>query len=311
MPRTRDATRSRARPDLASLVTRRHEALRDQLAAAHGGKVEGVHQARVASRRLREVVPILAHGLDECAVGGLRKDLRALTRALGPVRELDVAAGMIEELETGPADIGQLRARWLRQIDRRRHAPVRALHKALSPRFRDELDGELEAFAAARAASRDDSWREALARRLTDRAVDLRRQISWAGALYRPGPLHDVRIATKKLRYALEITAETGLVAVARPLRTLKSAQESLGHLHDLDVLFTMLHAVPATAPGEELHHAASTVIETLERHSRQSHAKYLRARASLTRLTELTLAVVAPRVQRPMRRAGETLDGD
>lgn len=310
MPRTRDVTRSRARPDLASLVTRRHDALRAQLAAAHSGKVEGVHQARVASRRLREVVPVLGEGLGDVEVAGLRKDLRSLTRALGPVRELDVAAGMIDALDTGPTDIGQLRARWLRQIDRQRHAPVRALHKALTPRFRDELDGELEAFAAARAASRDDSWREALAQRLTDRAVDLRRQIAWAGALYRPGPLHDVRIATKKLRYALEITGETGLVAVARPLRTLKAAQESLGYLHDLDVLFAMLHTVPATAPGEELHHAASVVIDTLERQSRQSHAKYLRARASLARLTELTLAVVAPRVQRPPRHAGETFDG-
>ena len=64
----RDRAGSRPMPDLSSLITRRHEALRAQMVAAHSGKVDGVHQARVASRRLREVVPVLAHGLDEIAL---------------------------------------------------------------------------------------------------------------------------------------------------------------------------------------------------------------------------------------------------
>ena len=88
----------RPMPDLASLITRRHDALRAHVGAAHNGKVEGVHQARVASRRLREVVPVLGTGLSEVDADKLGKDLRRLTRALGPVRELDVAAGMIEDL---------------------------------------------------------------------------------------------------------------------------------------------------------------------------------------------------------------------
>ena len=79
--------------DLATLVTRRHDALRAQAGEAHDGKVDGVHQARVASRRLREVVPVLGRGLDDVRLKPLRRGLRDLTRALGPVRELDVALG--------------------------------------------------------------------------------------------------------------------------------------------------------------------------------------------------------------------------
>jgi CHAD domain-containing protein len=307
----RDRSGPRSTPGLAALVTRRHQALREQVEAAHSGKVEGVHQARVASRRLREVVPVLGTGLGEVATKRLGKDLRRLTRALGPVRELDVAAGMIEEMALDHADVDRLRAAWLHQIERDRKAPVRALHKALAPRRRDKLDQELEAFAAERAASDDATWRDSLARRLTDRALELRTRIARTGTLYRPEPLHDVRIATKKLRYVLEITAETGLLRLARPLRTLKSAQESLGRLHDLDVLFTLLHGVPGASPGQPFQHAAAAVVGTLERQSRRLHARYLRARPALERVTAQTLEAVVPRVQPPRPEAEETTDGD
>jgi CHAD domain-containing protein len=285
--------------------------LRAQVVAAHSGKVDGVHQARVASRRLREVVPVLGSGLGEIDVGKLGKDLRRLTRALGPVRELDVAAGMVEEIALEHADVDCLRAAWLRQIERAREEPVRGLRKALTPTRRDKLDRALEAFAQARSGSSDTTWRDALAARLTERALDLRTRLARTGTLYRPEPLHDVRIATKKLRYVLEITADTGLARLARPLKTLKAVQESLGHLHDLDVLFTLLHGVPGASPGEPFQHAAAEVVGLLERQSRRLHARYLRARPQLERVTVQALEDVVPRVRRPQSEAEESSNGD
>src|SRR6187399_2031658 len=99
---------TRARHDIATLVTRRHDALRAQAGEAHDGKVDGVHQARVASRRLREVVPVLGRGLDDVRLKPLRRGLRDLTRALGPVRELDVALEMVEELPSEGPDAERL-----------------------------------------------------------------------------------------------------------------------------------------------------------------------------------------------------------
>lgn len=301
----------RPMPDLASLITRRHDALRAHVGAAHSGKVEGVHQARVASRRLREVVPVLGTGLSEVDIDKLGRELRRLTRALGPVRELDVAAGMIEGLPLEHADVERLRAAWLRQLERDRHAPVHDLHKALSPHRRDKLDEALEAFAGARASSTDLTWRSALADRLTERALDLRTRVARTGTLYRPEPLHEVRIAIKKLRYVLEITAESGLARTTRLLRTLKTAQESLGHLHDLDVLFTLLHGVPGASPGEPFQHAAAEVVTTIESQSRRLHARYLRTRPALERVTVQTLAAVVPRVQLPLPEGEEESHGD
>lgn len=307
MPTRRGGSGSRPIPDLAALITRRHDVLRANVAGAYDGKVDDVHQARVASRRLREVVPVLGQGLDAVRVKALRKDLRKLTRALGPVRELDVATGMIEALALDHADGDRLRVNWLARIEEQRREPLRALHKALAPRLRDRLDSELEAFAAERAASSDDAWRESLAQRLTERAISLRARIARTGSLYRPEPLHDVRIATKQLRYVLEITAESGVMRLARPLRTLKATQESLGKLHDLDVLFTLLYTVPGASPGEPFQHAAAAVVALLERQSRRLHTRYLRTRVALERVADLTLAAVVPRVQLPGRPAEET----
>lgn len=296
MPGRHGGGRSR-RVDLVGLITRRQDALRVHLVPARDGKVEGVHQARVASRRLREVVPILATGLDDIRLKPLERDLRALTRALGPVRELDVAAGMVDELGLVEGDAQRLRSTWHAHLQHARRSPVRRLRVALAPARRREVDRELAAFATARGASDDRGWREALAHRLGERARDLRHRIHRTGSLYRPEPLHEVRIAAKKLRYVLEITAEARLARLARPLRTLKAAQDSLGRLHDLDVLFMLLHSVPGTAPGEELQHAAAAVVTELERQARRQHARYLRARESLTRVAEFTLDRVVPRV--------------
>ena len=284
--------------DLASLITRRHDALRAQVDDAYEGKVAAVHQARVASRRLREVVPVLGRGLDDIRLKPLRAALRDLTRALGPVRELDVALGMVDELQIEGPDAGRLITVWRERLEHRRQAPERALRKALGSGSRRDLDRDLEAFAAARAVSPDESWREGLTRRLTARAQNLRDHIERTGTSYHPGPLHEIRIAVKKLRYVLEITAEIGLARLVRTLRTLKTAQESLGRLHDLDVLMTSLQSVPGAAPGKDLQHAGAAAVAAIEAESRVLHRRYLRSRAALLRITDTTLATVVAKVR-------------
>lgn len=287
--------------ELVTLIERRHDALRTHAGPAREGTAEGVHQARVASRRLREVVPVLGRGLDNVRLKPLRRDLRDLTRALGPVRELDVALDMIDALPFDTPEARRLRAAWRLQLGQQRAEPVRALHKTLAPDRRRLLHRRLETFASARESTDDDTWRRALARRLAERAGDLRSRIDHTGTLFQPEPLHDVRIAVKKLRYVLEITAEARLARLVVALRTLKAAQEFLGRLHDLDVLLTLLQAVPGAAPGEDLQHAAAAIVARLERESRLLHARYLRTRTALLRVTDTTIAVVVPRV-RPAR---------
>ena len=81
-----------------------------------------------------------------------------------------------------------------------------------------------------------DQWRGVLAARLMRRAKDLGAALEDAGPLYVPERLHNVRIATKKLRYALEIARDAGVTAATPLVKLLKRHQERLGHLH-LEVL--------------------------------------------------------------------------
>jgi hypothetical protein len=67
------------------------------------GDVRALHRTRVASRRLREILPVLE--LDPDVARRLGRRLRKVTERLGVVRELDVLSSLIEELhESGRHD---------------------------------------------------------------------------------------------------------------------------------------------------------------------------------------------------------------
>ena len=74
-----------------------------------------------------------------------------------------------------------------------------------------------------------DEWALALAERLGERAERLRDAVADAGAMYVSERVHEVRIAAKKLRYALELAAETGEADTAGEVARLKKIQDSLG----------------------------------------------------------------------------------
>jgi CHAD domain-containing protein len=78
------------------LIRQRLAAVTRMLPGARDGDAESLHQARVATRRLREALPLVAQG---SRGRKLEKSVRRLTRALGPVRELDVALITLDELQ--------------------------------------------------------------------------------------------------------------------------------------------------------------------------------------------------------------------
>lgn len=53
--------------------------------------------------------------------------------------------------------------------------------------------------------------------------------------------LHDLRIATKRLRYTLEVFVDVLPVACALIIKELEQIQEELGNLHDSDVMIALL----------------------------------------------------------------------
>ena len=93
-----------------------------------------------------------------------------------------------------------------------------------------------------------EAWRQALGARLVNRAKALTVAMAAAGHMYAPEQLHQVRIAAKKLRYALELAKDAGIRSATARVRAVKRAQDTLGRLHDLQVLQTHVVAVQAAA---------------------------------------------------------------
>ena len=279
-----------------TLLRRRSRALARHLAGALSGDGRGVHRARVASRRLRELLPVVAAAVEEGSPGKARKIVRRLTRALGAVRELDVTLGLLDGVarrtDMPDAAFEDVRARMLDERQQRRAGMLQRVGEADIAK----LTRRLRRLAGALEEADEGRWREALARRVVGRARRLRAAVEQAGRIYAADRLHDVRIAAKKLRYALEIAVESGVRAAAGPVRALKRVQDALGRLHDLQVLQAHLAAVQAEpAAGAALQGGRlAPAASALEEECRHRHAEYVGAIPALLEACEAARGVVA-----------------
>jgi CHAD domain-containing protein len=283
------------------LLARRARALKRHLKGAVEGDVVGVHQARVASRRLREAVPVLAAGLKKTRAGKARRKIRQITQALGSIRELDVTIALVDELahrETVPRlALEQVRARVVHEEDRRRLTMLKRLGRVKVAK----LDRRLASLSAALAAAATHQWRETLAARLMKRAKLLHAAVDGAGQMYEAERLHAVRIAAKKLRYAMELAADTGIKSAQRPVLAIKRAQDTLGRLHDLQVLQRHVAAVQAEPPPATLPEGGLDVIaRVLEEECRHLHARYVASVPALLSVIDATRTTIVPQLAQP-----------
>jgi CHAD domain-containing protein len=254
-----------------------------------GGDVRAVHAARVASRRLRELLPVL--NVDGEGVSKLARRLRVVTSRLGTVREVDVLAILTEELhESGRYDsvalervkalIAEERARAGHQVGK--HLPTAEL-KRIERKLRRLLDKLEAAESPGDHEHGERAWQWAVEARVARRADALLKAVRSAGALYLPDRLHDVRIGVKKLRYALELSGE---ITSGRDgdLRLLKRTQDLLGRMHDSQMLIERVRQVQASVGPPELatwRHLDQLIV-SLENGCRRLHGRYVRERPAL-----------------------------
>jgi CHAD domain-containing protein len=211
--------------------------------------VKGVHDMRVASRRLRSALRDF-RGFYE-RKGLPKRRLKEVARALGDVRDQDVAIEALEEMlseASGAAAEGVGRL-----IDERRGLRARARHK-LGPLVAEEPLGELRRKFlswlehAGYGGGRDKpSVRRSLG---TAQAVSFRRAgaeviesrltevLGLGDSIHHPfefEPLHRMRIASKRLRYALELFSPCWGGTLKPVAREVSELQTALGDLRDCD----------------------------------------------------------------------------
>jgi CHAD domain-containing protein len=274
-------------PPSELLIRQRVVAVTRMLPGAREGHAESLHQARVATRRLREALPLVASGSHGRK---LEKTVRRLTRALGPVRELDVALLTLDEFE-GVGDVPRAAIGRLRHVvseERRllhdqmcRHLAKVDLDKLQDRAVAASRKGRLN---RSKSTTADPRRLAAAEGRVARRAAALRTAIDNASGIYLPDRLHDVRIAVKKLRYAMEIARELRRSRATARLRTLKTAQDLLGRMHDLEVLIARTRAVQGAsgAPNLRVSGQLDRLVRRLENECRQLHGQYMAMRNKL-----------------------------
>ncbi len=212
-------------------------------AAVLAGVPEGIHQMRVAVRRLRAILAAFGRMLPADQRRSASEGLRWLADALGPARNLDVfETALIAPALNALAEPGGIAALTVAAERRRKAAYAKAAKEIRSIRYTALLLRLLCWFECR-------GWRDSTAshdlRRpiaaLASRILDRRRRVAarrGKGFAEQSAPeRHRLRIALKKLRYATEMLAPLYDAAeVRRFMRPLKRLQDDLGEANDVRV---------------------------------------------------------------------------
>ncbi len=267
------------------LLRERVEEFTTPLRQAEAGRVRAVHRARVASRRLREILPVVGADAGECRRA--LKRLRQVAHQLGRLRELDVSAGLLDAMRD-PArgqspGVGLLRER-LSEV--RREAFDKAETKGFGHKLRRtarQLEHVVEGLSDD-TPSRNRGWRRTLDARVASRARALLAAIDEAGREFVPERVHHVRIQLKKLRYAVELSDEASGRPATADWRRLADSQSRLGRLHDRLVLMAWVEDVRTSLGARHLRarRDLGALLVDLEAECRVLHAAYVRSRPVL-----------------------------
>lgn len=266
------------------LITRFEELYGFREAALNWADPEGVHSMRVASRRLRSTLRDFMPYLRKRGLTSVQKQLRSLADALGEVRDQDVAILALEKIEKdAPAEFSSA----LKQlIDARRELRDLARRELKSILDKSQLDQLQSAFIAGVDAATRVQEGKTQSPQFTflkmSRAVildRLRELEKLSNGLFTPlevEPLHDMRIAAKRLRYALELFQQCWGRSIATYAKRAARLQTSLGDVHDCDVWIESLGKQINDARRQK-HEEQVTAFVWLLSHFVKLRAKHLR----------------------------------
>ena len=231
-----------------------HHLLNNHAVAEQGSDPEGVHQMRVALRRLRTICALFRRDIPSPSFQAINGEARWLMQQLGTTRDWDVfASTTVSRLATvaPEVDLGGLRE----AVEQQRKASYAALHAVLAdPRcsrfllslgnwverrgWRNEIDSEALAVLSQPMPSLADKILARLHRKARKRGAHFRQLDTEAQ--------HNLRIDLKKLRYAAEffLPLYAGHAPAKRYVTRLARLQNSLGHARDIASTRTLLNAI-------------------------------------------------------------------
>lgn len=231
-------------------------ALHEQDAAVRASTEEGVHQMRIAARRLRSALTTAKSLLEPGAAEPLREELRWLGVTLSPARDAQVLLLRLgAALDREPAELvmGPVRARLDLELRRAHQDGVaQALDMLDAERYFRLLDA-LDALVADLPLSEAGQMPAEevipdLIRRDTRRLWRAVTAATESGPQDRDAALHEARKKAKRLRYAGELAEPVGGKGASRLAARAKVVQQALGEHQDTVVARVRLSELGARA---------------------------------------------------------------
>lgn len=269
------------------LVTRFDELYGFHQTAMDWTDPEGVHSMRVASRRLRSVLRDFMPYLRKRPLASALKQLRNLADALGEVRDQDVAIAALEEMTSHAS--AEVSAGLKPFVETRRQLRGQAREELKTILEGDDLkELELEFIAgvdeatATRAGSPAITFLTMSQQIILDRLKEFEALSNGLLNPFEVETLHDLRIAAKRLRYALELFQQCWGRSISGYAKRIARIQGALGDLHDCDVWIEGLgkHIINARKHKHQDQVAAlmwllNHLVKLRTKHLRQAFARW------------------------------------
>ena len=230
--------------------------LRQQLDAlikeVHGVRenteIEPVHQARVASRRMRAALRMFGDCFDAKKVGKWQKRITKLTKGLGVARDLDVQIDFLERFLASLDEkdkrhrpgVERLLLRLRQDRDIVQPKVVKTLDALEKGNAMAQMHGELEKelfLLRHRAVALQSPYVfERAAAHIQERKQALLAHEHTLADPQDAAGHHQLRIAAKRLRYTMEICDPAYDRKLVPAIKAVKKVQSLLGDIHDCDV---------------------------------------------------------------------------
>lgn len=237
------------------MLLKQVEELKAQIKATEKMDEEGVHQMRVASRRLRAGLPIFSSCFKEGQYERWRGSIKGITGALGEARDTDV-------------QIVYLRSFLEKTTEQQRPGVQALLDKKLELR-RDQQESILGWLDNLKDEGSLEEMEEKLSKvekQLKSKDAEVRSRASYAAGMANvnqkvekalklegciPDPQarlqhHALRIAMKRLRYTAEAFRPLFDDQLKPEITALKGVQDLLGEMHDCDVWLASMDQIAA-----------------------------------------------------------------
>jgi CHAD domain-containing protein len=234
----------------AGVLLKHLHALRQEIAGVRAAQdIEYVHRMRVASRRLRSALDLFASALPASKQARWVQQVRGVTRALGAARDTDVQIDRLRKFYAGLDDprcrpgIRRLVLRLSQRREKMQGKVIQALDELEASGIFDEMEKRLQPLLTTQGQVYlyTPALFQLAFQQISEKLDGLISYEMFIDNPERVNELHEMRIAAKHLRYALEAFAPLYGEQVKAQIAAIRKVQEALGDIHDCDVWTTFL----------------------------------------------------------------------